>query len=290
MRIIQAYKGDYLQDSFKRLQLEASAWQWKKHNPGDYLVLYCPESDLKTGFKFQNGYLDTSPWDNIYIVPDNNSYILYDLVRYEVMSVQDEDFGWLDPDTLTFEKVPDLVSGEVDFIGYPNEGACVLYPNLQEEYFQKFFSQFDYKYTYRQVAVNMGFFKTTAELGVLIGKECKEALHSLIKRGVIFWDPLVLRLHHFCSQAVPVLVIDRFKKKYRDIGSFYPELDHPVVWHLVGGVTMPDGCILENFVRDRTKTVFWSKVLKRIIENRGFTWEEFVDFYLMHKNDKGSLV
>lgn len=289
MRVVQGYKGSYIKDPIKKTQLLASAWQWKKFNPEDQLILYCPEVDTKVAFDFQGG--NPGPWDDICVLPDEAVYKLYDTGRYEIMAVQDEDFGWLDPDTLTFEKIPDVDPGKVDFIGYGNEGNLNFYPKRQERWFRDFFSEFDYAYNYEEKAYNMGFFKTTAELGVLIGLECRKALDFFMRRGVKYWNPTDVRLHHFCSQAVPALVIDRFKKQYQELNSFFPSLDHPAVWHLVQPyVTMPDGDELWSAKRDRVRPVFWNKVFNYILEKKGITWDEFVDFYLEHKDDTFNVV
>ena len=108
-----------------------------------------------------------------------------------------------------------------------------------------------------------------------------------MEQGVTYWEPSDVRLHHFCSQAVPALVIDRFHKNYRELQSFYPDLNHPAVWHLVQPfVIMSNGDQLWSAKRNKERVAFWRKVMKHIIVNRGITWEEFDDFYLKHKDDQ----
>lgn len=289
MKICQGYKGSYIKDPVRKLQLIASAFQWKKFNPEDRLVLYCPREDAEIAFDFKTG--EPRPWDDICVIPDETVYKLYDTGRYEIMSIQDEDFGWLDPDTLTFEKVPNIVPGKIDFIGYGNEGNQGFYPKRQEKWLRDFMSKFSYNYNYEEKAYNMGFFKTTAELGVIMGIECRKALEFFIKQGVTYWEPSDVRLHHFCSQAVPALVIDRFHRNYKELNSFYPNLGHPVVWHLVQPFTvMSNGDKLWSSKRNREKVAFWRKVVNFIIDCKGITWEEFNSFYLEHKDDSLDLV
>ena len=289
MRIVQGYKGNYISNIDKRLQLLASAWQWRKFNPEDDLVLYCPREDSTVALNFREG--GEKPWSDICVVPDEKVYKLYDTCRYEIMAIQDEDFGWLDPDTLTFEPVPDLIPGRIDFIGYGNEGDQNLYPKRQERWFRDFLAKFSYAYNYEEKAYNMGFFKTTAELGVLIGLECRRALDYFMNQGITYWEPSDVRLHHFCSQAVPALVIDRFHKKYREINSLYCDLDHPAVFHLAQlYIDMPNGDRLWSSRRSKERVGFWTKLFKYVVEKKGITWEEFCEFYYLHKNDEISFV
>lgn len=288
MRIIQGYKGNYLKGN-KEAQLQASAWQWKKFNPDDELVLYCPRHDTDVAFNFKEE--KSRPWDKICIVPDETVKKLYDTVRYELMSVQDQDFGWLDPDTLTFEKIPNLIPGEIDFIGYGNEGGECHYPDIQERPIWDFLRQFKYIYKYEGKAYNMGFFKTTAELGVLIGEECQRGLDFFRKQNPTLWDPSDVRQHHFCSQAIPALVIDRFGKKYRCIDDLFPNLDHPAVWHLVQPfVEMPNGEKLWSSKRNKERAGFWNELFPYIVEKQGITWEEFCKFYYDHKDDSVKII
>lgn len=289
MKIIQGYKGSYLGSGDRQLMLEASAWQWKKFNPEDELVLYCPRKDSKIAFRYETGY--RGPWDSICVLPDETVHKLYDTGRYEIMSVQDEDFGWLDPDTITFERVPDLVPGEVDFIGYGDEGKENIYPFRQERWFRDFLDKFPYCYNYEKKAYNMGFFKVTAELGVIIGLECRRALDFFMKQGVTYYEPSDVKLHHFCSQAVPALVIDRFHKNYKCIDDYFPDLDHPAVWHLVHPfIVMPNGDQLWSSKRQNERVGFWKKLYLHIIDERGISWNEFVEFYMNHKDDKVSIL
>lgn len=286
MRVIQGYFGNFIKGSqFNRDLLFASAWQYKKYNPEDEIILYAPEIDLQNLDLFKYDGVER-PWSNLHVLPVDYHRPLYDMVRYELMSIQEEDFTWLDPDVLTFVKIPELKPGEVDFIGYGNEGKENLYPDPQEKDFQKFLSKSLYRYHYHNNAYNMGFCRTTAELGTIIGMECLFFLKELSKM-MTYWNPRDVRYHHFCSQSVPAMVLERFHKVHRDIAEFYPELEHPV-WHLVwGDAKMPDGTKLSTIktgnrsLEDKAKSeMFWHKLSNLIIKKRGISWEELCEFYL----------
>ena len=87
MRIVQGYKGNYLGRTTKELQLRASAWQWKKFNPDDRLVLYCPREDMKIAVDY--AVEKEGPWNEIIEIPDPIRYKLNETVRYEIMTIQD---------------------------------------------------------------------------------------------------------------------------------------------------------------------------------------------------------